>query len=296
MAVRVNPLRKARRWFVSECIRLLTKPLKSYELRVPNNIAVLKKTLRPGDVILIEGDQRVSQVIRYLTQSSWSHSALYVGDELLKPKHGQAERVTQRYGSEARYLMIEAEVGEGVTASALRKYEHHNIRICRPQALRREDLDLVLGDVIARLGDRYDVRHIYNLARYFFPVSIVPRRWRRVALHLASGREREVICSSMIARAFARVGYPIQPRVTLAESPRPRAWWEQLLGRNGHRPRARFCHRDPALVTPRDFDLSSYFEIVKFNHLADPHFSYRDIVWEADAPNVATVEPHASRT
>lgn len=292
----MNVTRRARSWLVSECIRLLTKPLKSYELRVPNNIPLLKKTLRKGDVVLVEGDQRVSQVIRYLTQSSWSHSAMYVGDELLNPKYGLAEQMTQRFGSEARFLLVEAEVGEGVTASPLRKYERHNIRICRPQALRREDLDTVLGEVIAHIGSRYDVRHIYNLARYFFPVSIVPRRWRRAALHLGSGREREVICSSMIARAFARVGYPIQPRVTIEEHPQPLPWWKRLIGRNGHRPAARFCPSDPALITPRDFDLSSYFEIVKFNHLADPHFSYRDIVWEADAAAADHAPPRGARS
>jgi hypothetical protein len=275
-------LQNIRRWFVSECIRLLTKPLKSYELRVPNNTLKLKKTLRKGDVILVEGDQRVSQVIRYLTQSSWSHSALYVGDELLHPKYGQAEKMTQQFGSEARYLMVEAVVGEGVVASPLRKYERFNIRICRPQSLRREDLDTVLADIIYHLGDGYDVRHVYDLARFFFPVSIVPRRWRRAALHFGSGREREVICSSMIARAFSSVGYPILPQVTVDAAAAPRDWWTRLTGRNGHRPLARFRRGDCAVITPRDFDLSSYFEVVKFNHVADPRFTYRDIIWESD--------------
>ena len=32
-------------------------------------------------MILAEGNERISEVIKYLTQSSWSHSALYVGDE-----------------------------------------------------------------------------------------------------------------------------------------------------------------------------------------------------------------------
>ena len=36
------------------------------------------------------------------------------------------------------------------------------------------------------------------------------------------------------------------------------------------------------MITPRDFDLSPYFEIVKFNHLADPRFDYRSIVWDGD--------------
>ena len=42
----------------------------------------LRRHIKKGDVVLVEGDQRVSEVIKYLTQSSWSHAAIYVGDEL----------------------------------------------------------------------------------------------------------------------------------------------------------------------------------------------------------------------
>ena len=43
--------------------------------------------------------------------------------------------------------------------------------------------------------------------------------------------------------------------------------------------------RHPTLLTPRDFDLSPYFEIVKFNVVADGRFDYQRIQWaelEAD--------------
>ena len=46
----------------------------------------------------------------------------------------------------------------------------------------------------------------------------------------------------------------------------------------------RFRRANTAAITPRDFDLSPYFEVVKFNHLGDPRFDYRQIVWE-DAPH-----------
>ena len=35
----------------------------------------------------------------------------------------------------------------------------------------------------------------------------------------------------------------------------------------------------PSLVTPRDFDLSPYFEVIKFNLIAGARFDYRRIVW-----------------
>jgi hypothetical protein len=282
-----------RRRLIAAGARILTKPLRSYVQRVPNNIDSLKGTLRKGDVLLVEGDQRVSQVIRYLTQSSWSHSALYVGNQLLKGPSERAADLVERFGPEAEHLLIEAVLGEGVIASPLGKYRNYNIRVCRPERLRRDDVERVIDYAAGHLGDGYDVQHIYQLARYFFPVEIVPQRWRRATLHLGSGSEREVICSSMIAKAFARVGFPIAPEVTIEEGAGTQRWWRALLGLNGHRPVARFRRKDPALVTPRDFDLSPYFEIVKFNHLADPRFSYREIVWEESSPAEKASAPAA---
>lgn len=293
-------MRKARRWVIAECSRHLTKPLRSYAQRVPNSIDKLKHTLRKGDILLVEGDQRVSQVIRYLTQSCWSHCALYVGDELL---HGDPERAAElraRFGDDAAYLLIEAEAGDGVVASPLSKYERYNIRICRPQSLHRDDVGEVLHYVIAHLGRRYNIRHLIELARFYFPVSIVPQRWRRAALTFGTPRGRAVICSTMIAEAFTRVGYPILPEVRLEPPPpcTPVPRWRRLFAApEPPKPQARFRRHNNAIVTPRDFDLSPYFEIVKFNHLGDPRLNYRDILWEeedestapAPAPERATV-------
>ncbi len=79
-----NPITLLRRATVDFVIRLLTKPARSYVLHVPNDLANLKKYIRKGDVILVEGNERISECIKYLTQSSWSHSVLYVGDEPMK--------------------------------------------------------------------------------------------------------------------------------------------------------------------------------------------------------------------
>src|SRR5262245_30779372 len=140
---RWKSVRKLRRWFIAECTRLLTTPLANYVQRVPNNVDKLKKTLSKGDVLLVEGDQRISQVIRYLTQSCWSHCAPYVGDELLKGDPLRAAELRQRFGDEAQHLLIEAEVAQGVCASPLSKYQRHNIRVCRPQGLHRDDVGVV---------------------------------------------------------------------------------------------------------------------------------------------------------
>src|SRR5262245_1350230 len=57
----------------------LEKPVQGYEPFTPSDPEALRATLRPGDVLLVEGNNHISGVIKYLTQSTWSHAALYVG-------------------------------------------------------------------------------------------------------------------------------------------------------------------------------------------------------------------------
>ncbi len=289
-----HPLHRLRRWIIAECTRLLTKPLAVYTQRVPNNAARLRKTLRPGDVLLVEGDQRISQVIRYLTQSSWSHCALYVGSALLRRDPQQAAALRQQFGDDAEHLLIEAEAGPGVVASPLGKYVRYNIRICRPQGLRREDVGALIDHGVAQLGREYDVRHILALLRFFFPVSLVPRRWRRAALTFGTTPAGgAVICSTLIADAFTNIGYPILPEAVPEDAPATGRRWSRWLG-GRTRPVFRFRRPNTALITPRDFDLSPYFEVIKFNHLGESTLDYRRIIWE-EGPRADTGSPAAER-
>lgn len=260
---------------------LLTKPLGRYQRRAVNDRENLRRHIKKGDVVLVEGDQRVSEVIKYLTQSSWSHAAIYIGDELWRRNPALRHVLRTEFGDDAQHLVVEALVEEGVVASPLSKYLDFNIRVCRPYNLHRDDLRAVLDDVIVQIGYRYDVKNLIDLARYFLPVSLVPRRFRQRALTFGSGLPTQVICSSLIARAFAKVRYPILPEVTALEAVAPRATGMRGWFRRGHPfPVPGLFRTSPiTLTTPRDFDISPYFEIVKFNILEDMRFDYRQIRW-----------------
>src|ERR1700689_5730745 len=95
-------------------VALLTKPLKTYSLHIPNDIAALKRHIRKGDVILVEGNERISECIKYLTQSSWSHSALYVGDEPIRRNPELKKKLIAEFGDDANTLIVEALVERGV--------------------------------------------------------------------------------------------------------------------------------------------------------------------------------------
>jgi hypothetical protein len=265
-------------WFV----RILTEPRKRYRHFVDTVPSTLKTTVRPGDVILVDGDQRISQAIKLLTTSSWSHSVLYLGDALLRRDPATRAEMHRRFGREARHLIIEALVDKGVVVSPLVKYADLNLRICRPVGLKPDDLSVVLDYVIARIGLKYDRRNFWDLMRYLLPFHLIPTSLRDDALHFGSGRATETICSTLLAEAFGQVGFPILPTPvrrkphTLGERLR-----QQVLGRPTRRAYSGLLRaRHPTLCVPRDFDLSPYFEIVKFSPPHAAAFDYRALEWE----------------
>jgi hypothetical protein len=235
--------------------RYLQKEVPGYEPFTPSDPERLRSLLQQGDVLLVEGNNRVSGIIKYLTQSTWSHSALYVG-----PIDGASEPDGEPH------VLIEANVGAGVETAPLSKYLAYHTRVCRPVGLSYEDRNTVCRYAINRVGFGYDTKNIIDLMRYLIPVPL-PQRWRRRMIALGSGDPTKIICSALIAQAFGAVRYPILPRVTLAGS---------------RQARREILHiRDSSLYMPRDFDISPYFEIVK--PTIERGFDYTKLHW-ADTP------------
>src|SRR5215472_17024831 len=234
--------------------RYLEKPATGYEPFTPSNPDFLARSLRPGDVLLVEGNNHIAGVIKYLTQSTWSHAALYVGP------------VPDRFTEHEPHVLIEAEIGRGVTSAPLSKYFKFHTRVCRPVGLTAEDLDKVCRYAIDRIGFNYDLKNIVDLMRYLTPLPI-PQRWRRRLIALGSGDPTRIICSALIAQAFESVRYPILPRVTQMESRQARRDILEI--------------RHSSLYAPRDFDISPYFEVVKPTIIGG--FNYKAMHW-ADLP------------
>jgi Permuted papain-like amidase enzyme, YaeF/YiiX, C92 family len=235
--------------------RYLEKPVRGYEPFTPGDPAALRRSLKPGDVLLVEGNSHISRVIKYLTQSTWSHAALYVG-----PIKG----ATTHEGEP--HVLIEAEIGEGVVSAPLSKYYAYHTRICRPVGLSPKDRGTVCDYAIGRIGFDYDLRNIIDLMRYLIPLP-VPQRWRRRMIALGSGNPTRLICSALIAQAFEAVRYPILPMVTQLESEAARREILEI--------------RHSSLYAPRDFDISPYFKIVK--PMLEEGFDYKRVHW-ADLP------------
>jgi Permuted papain-like amidase enzyme, YaeF/YiiX, C92 family len=286
-----------REWFYRKIARFLEQRVGRTERLYRNDAALLKRHISKGDVLLVEGDQRISAIIKYLTQSSWSHAALYIGDELLRRGGELRESALEQFGDEAEYLVVEA-LMEGVVVSPVAKYLEHNLRICRPHRLRAAHLRSILDESIHAIGWRYDMRNITDLARHLISATLMPSRYRSEGMVFGSGIPTAVICTSLIGRLFHHVGFPVLPSVTpaalaLPSDPARRSWW-RAPWRRSERPDAVYRRLDPSLLTPRDFDLSPYFEVVKFNVIKQRGFDYGRMEWDDTAVPPPPAEPSAA--
>lgn len=224
----------------------------------------IRHEIKPCDVLLVEGRSRVSEVIKKTTQSPWSHAMLYIGRLHDIEDNRLRQTVSESYdGSPDEQLIIESELGIGTVVHPLSRYEEDHIRICRPNGLSYGDSQKVIHYAVSRLGMDYNVRQILDLARFFFPYFILPRKMGSSLFHHAPGQETKTVCSSMIAEAFSFIHFPILPLV------------KQNSGEA-----VQLFQRNPKLCTPSDFDYSPYFQIIKYPFLDYTHHSdYRLLPW-----------------
>lgn len=237
--------------------RFLAQPRHVHSASASADLERLRACLQPGDVLLVEGNSRISTAVKYLTQSTWSHAALYVGP---RPDLGQVL-------GEPR-CFVEADTVQGVRAVGLDNFAGLHARVCRPVSLSAGDAARVAAHAVARIGNRYDLRNVLDLARYLMPTPPVPLRWRRRLLVMGSGDPTRAICSTLIAQAFESVRYPILPVIERRARGDPLcpACVDEILHVRHH-----------SLYTPRDFDVSPYFAVVKPTLAGG--FNHQDLRW-----------------
>ncbi len=227
----------------------------------------LRYEIRPGDVILVEGRSPISEIIKTITLSNWTHSAIYIGrlhnidDPILR-------NFIQKFytGGMDDQLIIESQLGEGTIVDCINKYREDHLRICRPTSITRSDSQKVIAYSINSLGTNYNVRQILDLARFLFPYAVLPRRWRSSLFEHNAGTPTHTVCSTMLAEAFASVHYPILP----------------VLHRNNDG-QLMMYKRNTYLITPKDFDYSPYFDVIKYPILDfDELAIYQRMPWGKD--------------
>ena len=260
-----------RNWLWDKVVNWLNDiPKINQNMQAINNFEHMIRDLRPADAILFEGQSRVSEVIKIITLSPWTHVALYIGrpNDITDPK--TRALVDEHYdGDPSEPLVIESLLGYGTIINPLSKYPNENMRVCRAENLSFDDQNKVVSFAAEHLGMDYAVRQLLDLARFMFPYAILPRHWRSSLFQHNAGKPTSIVCSSMIARCFHNVNYPILPIVE-----------------NNSKEQVKLRKRNFKLFVPSDFDYSPYFKIIKFPALPlSMNQGYRDLPWDREDKN-----------
>ena len=228
--------------------------------------------LQLSDVLLFKGRARISRVISIVTQSRWTHAALYIGRcSDYDDDSPTLQLIRQHFdGDSDAQLVLESLLGQGTVITPLSMYENDSIRLCSPRGLLNQDAEKVVFHAVQQVGREYDIRQLFDLARFMYPYAILPRRWKSTLFHYKAGEATKAVCSTVLVEAFMAVKFPVIPVIH-----------EKNNQVSVHK-------RNPRLFTPRDFDYSPYFDIIKFPYVNyDKTFlgfstdgGYRDLPWD----------------
>jgi len=220
---------------------------------------------RLADVLLIEGKNRISRAIQRITHSPWTHAVLYIGRlHNIEDPHLR-ENIHRHYqGKLNEQLIIESIIGKGTIISPITLYKNDHIRICRPTGLSYQDAQQVIAQAINSLGRQYNLRQVFDLARFLLKSRFLPMRWRSSLFEITkSNQASRDICSAVIADAFASIKFPILPLI-----------------RETQQKKLEIIPRNIKLFTPSDFDYSPYFDIIKYPIFSFSKLSpYRELPW-----------------
>jgi len=254
---------KAINWLSDNLSKLLSKDRQVLDIP-PCDFARYRFEMRLCDVVLVEGRTRISDVIKTITLSCWTHSAIYIG-RLNDIEDKDLRKLARSFypGSPDEHLIIESLLGHGTIISPLSKYQYDNMRICRPKELSPNDAQKVIETAVRYLGTKYDTRQLLDLARFMLPYGVFPRRWRSSLFRHRAGYSTRTICSTMIVEAFASAHYPVLPVI------------QRTKDNN-----LKWFRRNANLIIPRDFDYSPFFDIIKFPFMGEDACVYRNLPWD----------------
>ncbi len=228
-------------------VSLLQKERKIYALPFENNVEGIFQVIQPGDVVLVEGNTYMSEIIKILTRSTWSHCFLYIGDKEI------IESDTASYENGKLVKLKQPKVMK----NPVEKYFSYNIRIKRPVQITQEDLDAVIKSAKDHVGREYDRKNILNFIYKYMGL-------KKFDLSANIGESDKYICSGLVAKVFQEVNYPVLPSIALVRNKKTTV-----------------KRRNFTQFSPGDFDKASsqFWQTIQFQFVGKTEF-YKDIEWD----------------
>jgi permuted papain-like amidase YaeF/Yiix C92 family enzyme len=193
-AMRTAFIGRVRNRLISAVALYLARPVRHNGASAISDPQSLSSILRPGDVLLTDGNTRAAALVRLITRSSWAHVAMYVGP--------------LEEGPDPRCI-VEADVVAGVRSVPLSELKGLGVRVLRPRGLGEAERRRLADWVVSRIGDAYDLRHAWALASKLLRLPLAsllaspPGAMAQTATRF--------ICSTLLAQAFLLVGFAISP-------------------------------------------------------------------------------------
>lgn len=184
----MKPIQFVRQAFYKGLVNFLVAPVAGSP--VTQGRQGLEALLQPGDVILVAGKTRFASLVCRLTQSSWSHVAIYVG-----PGHDP----------DPVRCIIEADIEAGVRMITLAELADHDIQVVRASSLPESSRQELIDYLLARVGRRYDLNHVVELARLMLFAPSPLGRWLSPKTMRRADPTR-AICSTLVAHALFTAG------------------------------------------------------------------------------------------
>jgi cell wall-associated NlpC family hydrolase len=191
----MKPIQYIRQAFYRGLVNYLVAPVSVAPVQQPRSD--LQSLLQAGDVILVAGKTRFASLVCRLTQSTWSHVAIYVG-----PGHH----------ADPAHCIVEADVEAGVRMITLDHLADHDIQVVRASRLPETSRQELIDYLLARVGRPYDLNHVIALARLMLLAPSTLGRWLAPRMMRPADPTRAV-CSTLVAHALFTAG------VSLGASP-----------------------------------------------------------------------------
>lgn len=222
----------------------------------------VRQSLKPGDVILVEGRSTLDKKIKKLSQSQWTHAILYIG-RLLDIEDPDIKALIRNHidCESDTPLIIHSKLGSGTVIEPLQELERDHLRICRPKGLAKKDTEQTIRYAVSVAGTDKEEYQLLDVMRFFYPWMLIPQSWHLPMFRYNFGKHVDAASANLISNAFGFVQFPIMPLVKTTQ--------------DGS---AQLLRRKPRLCLPVDIDTSPYFEIVKYPFIDFANYSGHNLI------------------